>query len=222
MDTLSARPRRRATRPAGSPVSDSAGVESGRVESVASDVDEVEQVLPEPDSSDADSPATSSRRPSRRVVGWGAFVVVALVLAGIACWIALLDHRTGEDSAQRDRLLAGARQTALNMTTLQASSAQADVDRILAGASGDFLAQFTDRQSDFVDVVGQAGVDSTGTVVAAGIESTDGDCATALVAADAQVANVDQTEPTPRSFRFRITVCEADGAVTANSVEFVA
>jgi Mce-associated membrane protein len=224
MTTLTARTRRRATRPAGSP--DAEAEPSGPSESLTVEESGVESLgvdggAAEGSSGDDPPPTTQRRRPSRRGLMWTAYVLVLLVLGGVAAWIAVVDHRTEQDNALRDRLLAGARQTALNMTTLQAGTARADVDRLLAGASGDFLAQFQDRQSDFVDVVGQAGVNSTGAVVSAGVESTDGDCATALVAADAEVSNVDEPTPAPRSFRFRITVCEVDGAITANAVEFV-
>ncbi|MGB3771489.1 MAG: hypothetical protein WBF79_16820 [Rhodococcus sp. (in: high G+C Gram-positive bacteria)] len=244
MDTLTTRSRRRATRPAGSPGTpeqpsvtpgtpdaptepdspDLGSSESAAPDEVAADevtADEVAADEVAADSGDNSPPPSSRRRIGRRLFGWGVYVLVLLVLGGVAITLVVIDHRTTQDAAQRERLLAGARQTALNMTTLQADSAQADVDRLLAGASGDFLSQFQDRQSDFVDVVGQAGVNSTGTVVAAGIESTDGNCAIALVAADAQVANVEETTPTPRAFRFRIRVCEVDGNITADNVEFV-
>lgn len=235
--TSSARTRRRATRPAGSPVVHApaeAPVASVVDDPAIADTDEIESDAAHSDTAHSDTAhsattdseeqlpeATKRRRLTRQVLVRAVLACVVIALAGATAGVLIVDHRTTQEVALRERLLAGARQTALNMTTLQADTAKSDVDRLLAGASGDFLAQFQDRQSDFVDVVGQAGVNSTGTVVSAGIESVDGNCAVSLVGADAQVSNKDDTTPAPRSFRFRITMCENDGTVTATAVDFV-
>ncbi|MGV8871299.1 MAG: hypothetical protein ACOH2Q_02145 [Rhodococcus sp. (in: high G+C Gram-positive bacteria)] len=248
MTPSTVRTRRRATRPAGSPVSEFAATDttvapaeptvapaefdltvddvdvsvsdSGSADSTAGDSDSSSEGVAG-ESEKPSSPTRMRRRLTRQMFGWVALACVVIALLGATAWILVVDHRTAQEVALRERLLAGARQTALNMTTLQADTAEGDVDRLLAGASGDFLAQFQDRQSDFVDVVGQAGVNSTGNVVSAGIESIDGSCAVTLVGADAQVSNKDETTPSPRSFRFRITMCENDGKITATAVDFV-
>ncbi len=72
-----------------------------------------------------------------------------------------------------------------------------------------------------MEVVQQAGVDTTGEVLEAGIQNEDGTCASSLVASRAMVSNADQTEPEARDFRLRVTICDENGRLLASKVEFV-
>lgn len=150
-----------------------------------------------------------------------AFGIALIGLVIAAAYLFAINRSEVDASDQRIRLLDAARQTALNLTTMHADTAEEDVERLLAGASGNFLEQFRDRQTEFVSTVGQAGVNSDGSVVDAGIESFGQGCAVTLVAADATVTNAEVDEPQARYFRFRITVCESNAVVTATDVEFV-
>ncbi|AYJ51618.1 hypothetical protein D8W71_07610 [Rhodococcus sp. P1Y] len=160
-----------------------------------------------------------SRR--RGVVLTAAFVVVvvALVAAGVYLFLGL--RGASADDARAERFVQTARQTVLNLTTIHPDSAQADVDRLLAGASGDFKAEFEGREGPFVEVVQQARVDSNGEIVEAGIESSGDDYAEVLVAARAMVQNSDVEEAQPRDFRLRVRIADDDGVMTASRVEFV-
>ena len=146
-------------------------------------------------------------------------LVIALVAAG--AWLIVDRQSANERDEKREAFLQAARQTVLNLTTISAESADADVARLLDGATGDFKAEFEGREGPFVEVVQQAGVDTTGEVLEAGLQNEDGTCASSLVASRAMVSNADRTEPEPRDFRLRVTICDENGKLLASKVEFV-
>lgn len=163
----------------------------------------------------------ASARPSwTRPVTMGAVVlIVALLAAGV--WL-LIDRQSINDrDERREAYLQAARQTALNLTTIHSATADADVQRLLDGATGDFKAEFEGREGPFVEVVQKAGVDTTGEVVEAGIQTEDGPCMSSLVASRAMVSNAGQSDASPRDFRLRVTICDENGRLLASKVEFV-
>lgn len=146
-------------------------------------------------------------------------LVVALVAVG--AWL-IVDRQSDADrDERREAQLQAARQTVLNLTTIGVDTAEEDVARLLEGATGDFKAEFEGREGPFVEVVQQAGVNTTGEVLEAGIQNEDGTCTSSLVAARAMVSNAEQTEPEPRDFRLRVTICDENGRLAASKVEFV-
>ncbi|ATQ30775.1 hypothetical protein D092_22655 [Rhodococcus ruber Chol-4] len=165
------------------------------------------------------TPETAPARTGRLLPALAAVIVLALAGAGVWLW---LDARADRDhDARRAAYLQAARQTVLNLTTIHPQSAAADVQRLLDGATGDFKAEFEGREGPFVDVVTKANVDTTGEVIEAGIQAEDGACMTSLVAARSMVSNAEQTEPEPRDFRLRVTICDEDGRLLASKVDFV-
>lgn len=152
----------------------------------------------------------------------------AAVLVVLAVGVGLLtiannraSERSDEQAAERDSYVEAAKTTVLNLTTIHADTAKADVDKILDNASGEFLDEFQGRIEPFVSIVRDARVDTDGEIVAAGIESeTDGE-AVVLVAAKTMVSNAGTDEPQPRTFRMRLTVTDVDGRLTTSKVEFV-
>ncbi|MFE3293449.1 hypothetical protein [Rhodococcus sp. NPDC059234] len=166
------------------------------------------------------SPSKASRNWRRlAAIGGVAVLVVALVVAGI---VLLIDRNSAnERDAKRGQFDQVARQTVLNLTTIKPDTAKEDVDRILAGASGEFKSEFDGRQDPFVSVVKEAGVTTVGKIIESGIQSEDGNTAKVLVAARADVSTPDNTQNGPRDFRMRVTVTDDGGTMTASKVEFV-
>ncbi|MDV2476900.1 hypothetical protein ACWDTG_08225 [Rhodococcus zopfii] len=162
----------------------------------------------------------SARRTWTLPVSIGAAVlIVLLIVSGI--WL-LIDRQSIRDrDERREAYLQAARQTVLNLTTIHSDTADADVQRLLDGATGDFKAEFEGREGPFVEVVQKAGVDTTGEVVEAGIQTEDGPCTSSLVASRMMVSNAGQPDASPRDFRLRVTICDEDGRLLASKVEFV-
>ncbi|TCN43853.1 Mce-associated membrane protein [Rhodococcus sp. SMB37] len=156
---------------------------------------------------------------ARLVTVAASVLVVGLIAAG--AWLLFERQSAADRNDRREEYLQAARQTVLNLTNIQADTADADVKRLMEGATGDFKAEFEGREGPFVEVVQQAGVTTTGEVLEAGIQNEDGSCTASLVASRAMVSNAEQSEPEPRDFRLRVTVCDEEGRLLASKVEFV-
>lgn len=150
----------------------------------------------------------AGQRPTGRVRGPSpvtALLTAALCLALIAAGFA--GHRWYQDRAleqARQQALAAARQTTVNFVSISASSVDRDLGRIVAGATGEFKEQFTRGQDQVRAAVVENKVESRGTVLRAGLLSSDRGAAVALVAVDATVANVHA--PQGRDSHYRIQV----------------
>jgi Mce-associated membrane protein len=190
------------------------------VEAVEADVDEP---APEACADDAESAPTAKSRkhasPVRRATLFGLAVVVAL--GGLTGWLGFRAHQSQQAQAQRSQFLQVARQGALNLTTIDWQHADADVRRILDGATGEFYDDFAKRSQPFIDVLRQAKATTVGKITEAGLESETPGSAQALVAVSVQTSNAGESDPVPRAWRMRITVQRVGDQVKVSNVGFV-
>ncbi len=147
--------------------------------------------------------------------------LVIVALLAVLGWLLYERSVAGDRDARREAFTATAQQTVLNLTTIKPDTAKDDVAKILAGASGEFKAEFDGREDPFVSIVKEAGVTTVGRIVASGIESDSDDTAKVLVSARADVTTPDGSQNGTRDFRMRVTVTDNDGTLTASKVEFV-
>jgi Mce-associated membrane protein len=184
---------------------------------------DVEESAPEPAADDADSaPAAQSREPVslvRRATLFGLAVVVAL--AGLTGWLGFRAHQSQQAQAQRSQFLQVARQGALNLTTIDWQHADADVRRILDGATGEFYDDFAKRSQPFIEVLRQAKATTVGKITEAGLESQTADSAQALVAVSVRTSNSGESDQVPRAWRMRISVQKVGDQVKVSNVGFV-
>ncbi|WP_037043685.1 hypothetical protein [Pseudonocardia halophobica] len=166
----------------------------------------------------ADAPASGDRRrgPARAVTVLALVALVAAAVAGVYAGIAQRSAADGRAAVD------AARQVATNLTTIKQDTADADLQRLLDGTTGDFKAEFEQRRGPFVQIVQQAKVSTEGQVVEAGLDSLDGDTARTLVAVHSTVTNSAATQPENRDYRLAVTLDRVDGRWLASSVEFVA
>ena len=148
-----------------------------------------------------EEPAGPGRR--GRLLAWALLLVLAAVLvAGGLLGRHWYDQRQLADA--RSQALAAARQTCVNFVSISASTVDADLKRIAAGATGQFKDEFTQDTAQVKAAVVQNKVDSHGTVLRAGIVSADRRSAVVLVAVDATVKN--SSAPDGRLSHYRIQV----------------
>lgn len=165
------------------------------------------------------APAKPSMSAPRRMLLFGLVVVVALAVL-LCCW-GFRVQRARHAQDQRGHFLQAARQCALNLTTIDWRNAEADVRRILDGATGEFYNDFAQRSQPFVEVLRHAKASTVGTITEAGLQTQTADTAQALVAVSVQTSNAGEADPVPRAWRMRITVQRVGDRVKVSDVGFV-
>lgn len=199
--------------------------------SLHDDAAEVEDDTLEPDSHEAlqsgaanenEAPEPRSRKPVstlRHAILFGLVVIVAL--GALVGWWAFRVYQAHQSQVQRSHFLEAAKQGAVNLTTIDWQHADADVQRIVDGATGQFHDDFAKRSKPFIDVAKQVKATTVGTLDEAGLESTTGDTAQVLVAVTVKVSNLGAAEQTPRRWRMRMFVQKLGDQVKISNVEFV-
>lgn len=149
-----------------------------------------------------------------------ALAVLAVVLAAAA----LGGHRWYGDRAlekAHEAALAAARQSAVNFVSVSASSVDRDLQRIVAGATGEFKDEFVRGQAQVRAAIVENKVESTGAVLGAGLVSGDRRSAVVLVAVDATVKNVKAPEGRPSHYRIQVDVTHDGDAWLVSRLQFV-
>jgi Mce-associated membrane protein len=152
--------------------------------------------------------------------GWAlvASAAIVAILGGLAGWLGYRAYEKHEAQAQRNLFVQTARQGAVNLTTINYTGVDADVQRILDSATGTFRDDFEKRSQPFIEVVKAAQSQSEGTVTEAGLESLRDNSAQVLVAV-AVKSRTAAGEQAPREWRMRIDVqAVGDGAKVSNVV----
>ena len=189
------------------------------------EVDEIaeEGATSEPAADDADSEPTARSRKPMSAQRWATLfsLTVIVALSVLVGWLGFRVHQSQKAQDQRSQFLGVARQGALNLTTIDWQHADADVRRILDGATGEFYNDFAKRSQPFIEVVQQAKATTVGSITEAGLESETADTAQALVAVSVQTSNAGETDQVPRAWRMRISVQRVGDQVKVSNVGFV-
>ena len=188
----------------------------------ATDVDEPEAA----DKTAADYGAESAKTPaqpkfsSTRVLITVGLIIIA-ALAGVGGWLGYRVYQDREAQAQRNQYVQIARQTAVNLTTIDYTEVDTDIKRILESATGTFYDDFQKRSQPFVDVVKKVQSKSEGTVSEAGLLSETKDQAQVLVAVSVKTTIPAAPEQEPRRWRMRISVQQTGDGAKVSNVDFV-
>jgi Mce-associated membrane protein len=189
------------------------------------EIDEIdeERTTSEPSADDAGSEPAARSRKRMSAQRWATLfsLTVIVALSVLVGWWGFRVHQSQKAEVQRSQFLGVARQGALNLTTIDWQHADADVRRILDGATGEFYDDFAKRSQPFIEVVKQAKASTVGTITEAGLESETADKAQALVAVSVQTSNAGETDQEPRAWRMRIYVQRVGDQVKVSNVGFV-
>jgi Mce-associated membrane protein len=149
--------------------------------------------------------ARSGRGPRSRAralpLAYAALALLALVAVAVAGRHWYTQHRL--DSAH-SAAVAAAKQTTMDFVSVSADSVDRDLQRIAAGATGDFKEEFTRGMPQVRTAVVENKVSSTGTILRAGLVSGDLDSAVVLVALDATVRNAGAPEGRVSHYRIQV------------------
>ena len=125
----------------------------------------------------------------RRRVGFVLPALLVVFIGLLALLVVLLLQASGRNARddRRDAVAAAARSEALAVTTISYQTANADLDRILAGATGQLRSQFAEQKPHFADTLQPDKSVSKGDVLSVGVVSSSESTAQAVVAVDATV-----------------------------------
>lgn len=155
---------------------------------------------------------------------------VALILA-CACVaggvLVVREHGSRADAVvEQERygaVLSSARAETEAFINIDYREAKASIDKVAAGATGEFKKQYTESVDSVIDVLQQNESVMDGTVKWAGVVSLDRDSARVIAATTGTVANkATQGEPVARAFRIQLDLELVKGEWLTSNLEFVA
>jgi Mce-associated membrane protein len=200
-------------------------IEQVDVESTAEDID-AEDI----DAEDIDAEDDAGHYTKKRVPKWvssipspiAVAVAVIVALLGVGGWLGFRVHQDDQVQAQRNLYVQVARQTAINLTTIDYTEVDADIKRVLDSATGAFHDEFQNRSQPFVEVVKKVQSKSEGTISEAGLLSYTKDQAQVLVAVAVKTSMAAAPpDQEPRRWRMRLTVDKTGDGAKVSNVEFV-
>ncbi|MFD7610744.1 hypothetical protein [Streptomyces sp. NPDC059828] len=151
-------------------------------------------------------------------VSLSAATVVTTVLA---VWLGFQVQEQRAQEQRRQGILAAARQSALNFTSLDYRHYKKDSENVLKGATGDFKKEFAAQTGELTKLVAANRSVSQGQVLEAGITRADEKSARVLVVADSKVTNTAAPEGQARTYRLQLDLVLEGGRWLTSDVEFV-
>jgi Mce-associated membrane protein len=156
--------------------------------------------------------------------GWalpgGLAVAVALLLAASG-YFAVQTYQQDQEEQRRQDIVAAARQTALNFTSLDYRRYDRDSRNVLKNATGDFKRQFASQTQELTKLVAANKSVSQGRVIEAGIARADERSARVLIVADSKVTNTAAKKGQARNYRLQLDLVRERGRWLTSDVEFV-
>lgn len=152
-----------------------------------------------------------------------AVLFAASVVGGILAWQAREDRAAAATEQERyGEVLAAARAESEAFINIRYDDAQASIDRVAEGATGEFRDQYTSSSERVVEVLQKNESVMEGEVLYAGVVDVDGDSATVLTATAGTVANKQSdNQPVERDLRLRLELVHEDGRWLTSALEVV-
>ena len=164
--------------------------------------------------------------PLHRGVRWGALGLAATALAvcalsGLSATMFWQQHQREKQQQRIAEYAAVARQSAINLMSLDYNDAKGSVQRVLDGATGEFKENFESQSAALIKGLADAKVVTTVTVQSVAVQQHSDDSAVVLVAAQSQATNVQDARKAPQKFRVVVTLATDDGQLKTSQVDFV-
>jgi Mce-associated membrane protein len=157
----------------------------------------------------------SGRRGST-ILAWALSVLLVVALVGATLSVIALRAQDARAS-EREGAMKAARQLALDFTTYDYTSWDADVKRVLDDSTGQFKEEFKAGSDTVRTEVVSNKATSTGDVKEAAVVSNDKDSAQVLVIVNAVVTNTASKDGVARRYRIKLDlVREQDRWLTAD------
>ncbi|WTF81461.1 hypothetical protein OG856_42180 [Streptomyces sp. NBC_01594] len=162
--------------------------------------------------------AASARR-GRAVAA--TLAVATVVTTALSGWLCVQVYEQRAEEQRHQDILAAARQSALNFTSLDYRHYEQDSENVLKGATGAFKEQFSAQTAELTKLVATNKSVSQGQVLEAGIARSDERTARVLVVADSKVTNSAAPGGQARTYRLQLDLVLEHGRWLTSDVEFV-
>ncbi|MDI3405345.1 hypothetical protein [Streptomyces cavernicola] len=150
-----------------------------------------------------------------------ALAVATVAVSALAVWLGLQVHEQRAAEQRNQDILAAARQSAVNFTSLDHRHYERDSRNVLKSATGEFKKQFAAQTGQLTELVEKNKSVSKGQVLEAGITRADERTARVLVVADSKVTNTAAPEGRARTYRLQLDLRLEHGRWLTSGVEFV-
>jgi Mce-associated membrane protein len=151
-------------------------------------------------------------------------IALAVVVVGLAIasgWLGVVTLRNKDEADQKAKAMQSARQMGVNLMSLDAATAQRDLDRIVSGTTGDLKNKLGSQSSAFMQQITKAKAKSTVSDVDAALVSIDGDSAEVMVSLTGTVTNDKVKNGTPQGYRYQMDLTRVDGRWLVSGLEVV-
>lgn len=146
-------------------------------------------------------------------------LVVALVVAtgvlGVRTW------QGKKEADERAKAVQAARQMGVNLMSLDHETAQQDLDRIVAGTTGELKNKFSTQSKVLLDQLSKTQAKSVVDKVEAGVVSIDDDSAEVMVSLNGTVTNPKVKEGAPRAYRYLMDLTRVGDRWLVSELEVV-
>jgi Mce-associated membrane protein len=140
--------------------------------------------------------------------------VLGVVVLALAVTASVLGTRVWQAQDRLDDQAAAeqaARQTAVNLASIDYRTVKQGIDRVLSGMTGEVKSQWATQSKTIADTATKTQSMSTVQDVRAGLVSMDGDSAEAIVAVTAVTTSPKVRQGAPRYYRFTMDLTRVDG-----------
>ena len=180
-----------------------------------------EQVSGKDEQGKADRGLAGVRGSSTRTRTVFALASFCVLLAAVGVFLGLQLRTYSDAQDARTDALRAARQSAVNLTSIDSAKLDEAVTRVLEGATGDFRKEFEENSGNLKDLLTKNEVSAQGEVIEAGLVRSDRSNASALVVVDSTVKNTASPEGRVNTYRMQIEVQRVDGRWLTSSLRFV-
>jgi Mce-associated membrane protein len=161
-------------------------------------------------------------RVARRGRGFAAgLAAAAVVLALVSGYFGYQLYQQHQEESRNQDVVAAARQSALNFTSLDYRHYDRDSKNVLSSATGEFKKQFSARTKQLTKLVAANKSVSEGQVLEAGIARANDRAARVLVVVDSKVSNAAAPQGQARNYRLQLDLVHEGGRWLTSDVEFV-
>ncbi|XRQ06204.1 hypothetical protein ACN3XK_58240 [Actinomadura welshii] len=151
-------------------------------------------------------------------------VVLGVLVVALIAATGVLGVRTWQgknDADQRAKASQAARQMGVNLMSLNFETAQKDLDRIVAGTTGNLKNKLSTQSKQLLDQLSKTQAKSSVDQVEAGVVSIDEDSAEVMVSLNGTVTNPKVKDGAPRAYRYLMDLTRVGDRWLVSELEVV-